>query len=261
MIRRPPRSTLFPYTTLFRSAPSLIRPPEWSIARVTVAVRPISVSVPSSWSGVLSVRCFLAIGRTRPSRTAATPMKATSWKATVTPSSATPMPPSAPPASMSSTRSRGNISPTPNRPATFNQSSQAGTPFMIAARRRGARLVVLRRAARATDGGTDRPVSAARRSLAAVHDFPAGRFAVWSTAWLTGRCSYDEALDALLGSTAHRVSGLPGTDGAVPLGWALTALRGLGETRFRLVLPVAGDVTGLPRVPGLMPLALESGQA
>ena len=94
-----------------------------------------------------------------------------------------------------------------------------------------------------------------------MRDFPAGRFAVWSTAWLTGRCSYDEALDALVGDTAHRVSGLPGTDEAVPLGWALTALRGLGERRFRLVLPVAGDVRGLPRAPGLAPLALESGQA
>jgi len=94
-----------------------------------------------------------------------------------------------------------------------------------------------------------------------VHDFPAGRFTVWATAWLTGRTSYDEALDALLGDTAHRVSGLPGTGEAVPLGWALTALRSLGERRFRLVLPVPGDVRGLPAVPGLAPLALESGQA
>jgi hypothetical protein len=94
-----------------------------------------------------------------------------------------------------------------------------------------------------------------------VHDFPAGRFAVWATAWLTGRTSYDEALDALLGSTAHRVAGLPGTTEAVPLGWALTALRSLGERRFRLVLPVPGDVRGLPRAPGLTALALESGQA
>jgi hypothetical protein len=94
-----------------------------------------------------------------------------------------------------------------------------------------------------------------------VHDFPAGRFAVWATAWLTGRTSYDEALDALLGDTAHRVSGMPGTTEAVPLGWALTALRGLGERRFRLVLPVPGDVRGLPRADGLAALALESGQA
>jgi hypothetical protein len=94
-----------------------------------------------------------------------------------------------------------------------------------------------------------------------MHDFPAGRFAVWATAWLTGRTSYDGALDALLGETAHRVVGLPGTDEAVPLGAALTALRGLGERRFRLVLPVPGDVRGLPRVPGLAAVALEAGQA
>jgi hypothetical protein len=94
-----------------------------------------------------------------------------------------------------------------------------------------------------------------------VHDFPAGRFAVWATAWLSGRTSYDSALDALLGNTAHRVSGLPGIDEAVPLGRALSALRGLGERRFRLVLPVPGDVRGLPASPGLAPLALESGQA
>jgi hypothetical protein len=103
-------------------------------------------------------------------------------------------------------------------------------------------------------------VSGPERNLAAVHEFPAGRFAVWATAWLTGRTSYDEALDALLGESAHRVVGLPGTTEAVPLGWALTALRSLGEQRFRLVLPVPGDVRGLPRVPGLSALALESGQ-
>jgi hypothetical protein len=94
-----------------------------------------------------------------------------------------------------------------------------------------------------------------------VHDFPAGRFAVWATAWLAGRVPYDDALDALLGDAAHRVTGLPGTAEAVPLGSALTAVRGLGERRFRLVLPVPGDVRGLPPVPGLAPLALEAGQA
>ncbi|MDT0275272.1 hypothetical protein [Blastococcus goldschmidtiae] len=94
-----------------------------------------------------------------------------------------------------------------------------------------------------------------------MHDFPAGRLAVWATAWLTGRTSFDEALDAVTGDTAHRVSGLPGTDGAVPLGEALAALRGLGERRLRLVLPAPGDVRGLPAVPGLAPVALEVGQA
>ena len=94
-----------------------------------------------------------------------------------------------------------------------------------------------------------------------MHDFPAGRFAVWATAWLSGRCSYDDALDGVTGETAHRVVGLAGTDEAVPLGTALSALRGAAESRFRLVLPVPGDVRGLPAVPGLAPLALESGQA
>ena len=92
-----------------------------------------------------------------------------------------------------------------------------------------------------------------------MHDFPAGRFAVWATAWLTGRTSYDEALDALLGvDSAHRVTGLP-TPEAAPLGWALTALRGLGERRFRLVLPVPGDVRGIPAARAGQ-AALEAGQ-
>src|SRR5437016_8497393 len=30
MIRRPPRSTLFPYTTLFRSCGKSVKPPAWS---------------------------------------------------------------------------------------------------------------------------------------------------------------------------------------------------------------------------------------
>lgn len=94
-----------------------------------------------------------------------------------------------------------------------------------------------------------------------MHDFPAGRFAVWATAWLSGRAAYDEALDAVLADTAHQVSGLPGTEGAVPLGVVLSALRALGEQRFHLVLPAPGDVRGLPAVPGLAALALESGQA
>ncbi|MPQ96973.1 hypothetical protein GB931_03345 [Modestobacter sp. I12A-02628] len=109
-----------------------------------------------------------------------------------------------------------------------------------------------------------------------MHDYPAGRFAVWSTAWLTGRTSYDQALDAVTGDgagsggrapgTAHRVVGMPGvTDAAagdaVPLGWALSALLSRGERRLRLVLPAPGDVRDLPAVPGLVSLALESGQA
>lgn len=94
-----------------------------------------------------------------------------------------------------------------------------------------------------------------------MHDFLAGRLAVWTTAWLSGRTSFDEVLDALLGERLHTVSGLPGATAPVPLAAALTTLRGLGERRFQLVLPVPGDVRGLPRAPGLPPLALEAGQA
>ncbi|MDP5185325.1 hypothetical protein QOZ88_22055 [Blastococcus sp. BMG 814] len=94
-----------------------------------------------------------------------------------------------------------------------------------------------------------------------MHDFPAGRLAVWATAWLTGRSSYDETLEALTAEHAHLVTGMPGAVGATPLGEALTALRVLGEQRLRLVLPVPGDVRGLPAVPGLAAAALEAGQA
>ncbi len=94
-----------------------------------------------------------------------------------------------------------------------------------------------------------------------MRDFPAGRLAVWATAWLTGRTSYDEALDAVTAETAHRVVGLPGTTEAVPLGVALSSLRSLDERRLRLVLPVPGDTRGLPAVPGLAATALSAGQA
>ncbi len=92
-------------------------------------------------------------------------------------------------------------------------------------------------------------------------DFPAGRFAAWATAWLAGRVSYDEALDALTADAAHSVVGLPGEENGAALGAALSALRGLGEQRFRLVLPVPGDVAGLPPVPALTAGALRAGQA
>src|SRR6202035_5913165 len=39
MIRRPPRSTLFPYTTLFRSAPTCATPPSTPAWRATGSAR------------------------------------------------------------------------------------------------------------------------------------------------------------------------------------------------------------------------------
>src|SRR5436305_7997549 len=50
MIRRPPRSTLFPYTTLFRSPPAYATPPRWQ------------------WSGFAHARAGSAQRRTTPSR-------------------------------------------------------------------------------------------------------------------------------------------------------------------------------------------------
>src|SRR2546430_5351593 len=48
MIRRPPRSTLFPYTTLFRSLaqhPADVREPEAAPRRVRVAIHVVDVQV------------------------------------------------------------------------------------------------------------------------------------------------------------------------------------------------------------------------
>ena len=75
-----------------------------------------------------------------------------------------------------------------------------------------------------------------------MHDFPAGRLAVWATAWLSGRTSYDEALDALTGDSARRVSGLPGAGEAVPLGQS---------QRFAATLVEAGVPVELAVVPGV----------
>src|SRR5256885_8847345 len=47
MIRRPPRSTLFPYTTLFRSCPVLSRPPQrWPPGSMRSIVPPRASAFP-----------------------------------------------------------------------------------------------------------------------------------------------------------------------------------------------------------------------
>src|SRR5260370_8685770 len=49
MIRRPPRSTLFPYTTLFRS--TCVADPAICIGRLTVTVAPAFTSMPERFPG------------------------------------------------------------------------------------------------------------------------------------------------------------------------------------------------------------------
>ena len=167
-------------------------------------------------------------------------MNAISCRAVAPPSSATVIPPSAPPANMSRTRSRLTTSPAANRPAAISQSNHAAMTRSLAepGSVRGARLTLRCR--------TD------TRATAAVVASSGARLPRRPVRGLGHRLAHRTHLlrrgtRRALGDTAHRVAGLPGTDEAVPLGWALTALRGLGERRFRLVLPVAGDVRGLPR--------------
>src|SRR3712207_8360759 len=64
MIRRPPRSTLFPYTTLFRSAPSQLSRVSTSWARESAIRRPSRSS--RAWPGESALRrVWLATDWTR----------------------------------------------------------------------------------------------------------------------------------------------------------------------------------------------------
>jgi hypothetical protein len=72
------------------------------------------------------------------------------------------------------------------------------------------------------------------------------RFALWFSAWVTGRCSLDDARDAIVGDdAAHDVVGLPGSTGSEPLIVALGLLRGASAHAAGLALPVPGDPLGL----------------
>ncbi|MBA2553111.1 MAG: hypothetical protein H0V10_05345 [Geodermatophilaceae bacterium] len=87
-----------------------------------------------------------------------------------------------------------------------------------------------------------------------------GLLAAWSTAWLSGRVSYDDVIDAVVDDEVHRVAGLPGQTDPVPLGWALSSLREHGETRMRAVLPVPGDPRGLPGPGAFSTAAMQAGE-
>src|SRR3712207_7294070 len=50
MIRRPPRSPLFPYTTLFRSVASTAAPTSAAVGNSTKATRPLRLRISSRWT-------------------------------------------------------------------------------------------------------------------------------------------------------------------------------------------------------------------
>src|SRR2546430_7519686 len=71
MIRRPPRSTLFPYTTLFRSAREETKPMNTMTARALMLGLVIALWAwladvarlhVSLWAGVVALGCFFAAG-------------------------------------------------------------------------------------------------------------------------------------------------------------------------------------------------------
>ena len=89
-----------------------------------------------------------------------------------------------------------------------------------------------------------------------------GVLAAWASAWLAGEAAYDDVVSRVTGDDEpHRVTGLPGTDGDVPLGWALSALRERQADGVRAVLPVAGDPRGLPGPGPFTGAALLAGEA
>ena len=89
-----------------------------------------------------------------------------------------------------------------------------------------------------------------------------GPLAAWATAWLTGQVGSDDVLRAAMtGDAPHQVSGLDGADGELaPLSEALILWRRAGGL-VRVVLPVAGDVRGLPGPAAFRSAAIEAGEA
>jgi hypothetical protein len=72
--------------------------------------------------------------------------------------------------------------------------------------------------------------------------------------------SYDAAVTAIHEAGIGTVRGLPNHPEPAPVGWILSALRSAGGTPLRLVLPVPGDIRGVPDSPGLAAAATHAGQ-
>ncbi|MGI8723097.1 MAG: hypothetical protein ACR2JG_12810 [Geodermatophilaceae bacterium] len=87
-----------------------------------------------------------------------------------------------------------------------------------------------------------------------------GALTAWANSWLRGAVSYDAAVSAIHEAGIGTVRGLPNHPEPAPVGWALSALRSAGGTPLRLVLPVPGDIRGVPDSPGLAAAATHAGQ-
>jgi hypothetical protein len=91
---------------------------------------------------------------------------------------------------------------------------------------------------------------------------PAARLVAWGNAALAGLLGADELTDRVAaGDLAPRVSDVPGETGPVALAVAVGRLRVAGVRGLRLVLPVPGDVAGLPGPPPFNEAAVLAGQA
>ena len=89
-----------------------------------------------------------------------------------------------------------------------------------------------------------------------------GVFAAWTSAWLAGEAAYDDVVARVTGDDEpHRVTGLPGAAGEVPLGWVLPVLRERAADGVRAVLPAPGDPRGLPGPGPFTSAALAAGEA
>jgi hypothetical protein len=93
--------------------------------------------------------------------------------------------------------------------------------------------------------------------------YRAARLVAWGNAWLAGLVPLAAAAaEVARGDDAHAVAGPPlAPDEEEPLVRGLAAVRAAGVTRLRLVLPVPGDVRGLPGPDGFRAAALRAGEA
>lgn len=88
----------------------------------------------------------------------------------------------------------------------------------------------------------------------------AGALTCWGNSYLGGGSSLDDAVAGSVGTDPlHRVVGVPLEGEPVSLAVALGRLRAQGVTALRLVLPEAGDLTGLPGPAALSASALVAG--